>query len=237
MGTLYLLPSSISDEDIRYYLPAHYPELINQIRVFVVEDMRTARRFLRKAGYTASFDETTLIELNEHNQNIPISEVVPLQTFKNQDIGLLSEAGVPCVADPGAKLVAYAHLHNVKVKPITGPSSLLLALMASGFNGQNFVFHGYLPAEASLRNKRLKEIELQSGKLNQTQLFIETPYRNKHLFSSICEICHPETYLCIAKNITGENEYIVSKPIKEWKKTKIEFHKENTVFLIYLPFN
>ncbi|MEG1572536.1 MAG: SAM-dependent methyltransferase [Bacteroidales bacterium] len=230
---LFLLPSNIGEGDPFTVLPANYPEVVCGIRIFFVEEIRTARRFLRKIGFTTSFDEVFFIEINEHTFDTPIENLVAPIAWQGQTLGLLSEAGVPCVADPGAFVVAWAHRQHIQVCPLVGPSSILLALMASGFNGQHFLFHGYLPVDKTERNKKIKEVETQSRRLDQTQIFIETPYRNQNLFSAICEICQDETKLCIAKNITQSNEVIRSLSIKEWKKQKIDLHKQNTVFLLY----
>lgn len=230
---LFLLPSAIGDVEPALVLPANYAYIVNPIRIFFVEEVRSARRFLRKAGFTANFDDVSFIEINEHTFNTPIETLITKEEWNGKTLGLLSEAGVPCVADPGALVVAWAHRQKIKVTPLVGPSSILLSLMASGFNGQHFVFHGYLPVDKNERNKKIKEIENQSRRLDQTQIFIETPYRNQNLFAAICEICQDDSMLCIAKNITQENEFILSLPVKDWKKQKIDLHKQNTVFLIY----
>lgn len=235
--TLYLLPSSLGESDLNTVLPANYASVINNLKVFFVEDIRTARRFLRKSGFKTNFDDITFIEINEHTNEHSLEEVFSNRGISEQDIsktnmGVLSEAGLPCIADPGALVVAWAHKKNIKVKPICGPSSIFLALMASGMNGQNFKFHGYLPIDKSDRCKKLKDLENIAKRSGETQIFIETPYRNQHLFESIINTCSNNTLLCIAMNISLENEYIHTYSISQWKKFNPNLHKQNAVFLI-----
>ena len=199
---------------------------------FIVEELKTARRFLRKIGYKKDFDEVVFHLLNEHTEETEVEGFLDsLKAGKN--VGLLSEAGTPCIADPGAEIVRIAQQRNIKVVPLIGPSSIYLALMASGFNGQNFIFHGYLPVDKRERKRKLLELEQNAGKLGQTQIFIETPYRNNQMLQSIIEVCNPEVLLCVATNITGSDESIVSKRVKDWRKTNLNIHKQPTVFLLY----
>jgi 16S rRNA (cytidine1402-2'-O)-methyltransferase len=211
-------------------LPANFSQHINTLNIFIVEELRTARRFLRSAGYTQNFDEVTFFVLNEHTKNSEIETY--LDAISKGSIGLLSEAGVPCVADPGSEIVALAHRKNIPVVPMVGPSSILLALMASGLNGQNFSFNGYLPTDKKERERRLKELEQRAIRENQTQIFIETPYRNNHLLESILTVCNPNTLVGIAANITQDNAIHQTKTVAEWKKESIDLHKQNVVFLI-----
>lgn len=237
MATLFLLPSCLGDTPVSTVLPADYLSRIQHLRAFFVEDLRSARRFLRKAGFDAPFEEVSFVELNEHTKEDSIESLLQHQgidppSFSRQDIGVVSEAGLPCVADPGAIAVAWAHRNGMKVTPLSGPSSLFMALMASGFNGQHFCFSGYLPVEAKDRQARLAELETRSRKTGQTQLFIETPYRSRQMLESILSVCHPDTRLCVACNITLPDELIVTRTIAQWRKNPADIHKKNTVFLI-----
>ena len=199
---------------------------------FVVEQLRTARRFLRKAGYNKDFENVNFYELNEHTDLKEIDAYLqPLREGRN--LGLMSEAGLPCVADPGAALVKLAQKQGFKVCPLIGPSSLLMSLMASGFNGQNFAFVGYLPIDKIQRTKKIKELETLCYKISQTQIFIEAPYRNNQLFQSLKEVLSGNTMLCLGVDIGLSTQQIISKTISEWKKTSIDLNKRNTVFLIY----
>ena len=231
-GILYLIPSALSEGIVTDVIPHHTIEIIRRLQFFIVEEVRTARRFLIKAGIPGKIDDLTFFIFNEHSTETGLdSFFAPI--LEGHSIGLLSEAGVPCVADPGSQIVRYAHETGVKVVPLTGPSSILLALMASGFNGQNFAFIGYLPAEKNLRTKRIREVEQKMMVQDQTQIFIETPYRNLQLFEALVSLCAPETMLCMATNITGEQETIQTKPIRAWKRVKPDIHKKNTIFLLY----
>jgi 16S rRNA (cytidine1402-2'-O)-methyltransferase len=230
MHKLFLIPATIGNSDVADVLPANFSQHLNTLKIFIVEELRTARRFLRSAGYTQNFDDVKFFILNEHTNICEIENY--LDAISEGSIGLLSEAGVPCVADPGSEIVALAHRKNISVVPLVGPSSVLLALMASGLNGQNFCFNGYLPVEKSAREKKLKELEQQAIRQNQTQIFIETPYRNNHLFESILTVCNPTTRIGIAANITQSNAIHQTKTVAEWRKKTIDLHKQNAVFLI-----
>ncbi len=206
--------------------------LINELKFYVVENEKSARRFLKEAGMRIPQSELSIATLEKHAKNINYDEyLAPLLAGKN--MGLISEAGCPAVADPGAEIVHKAHKMGIKIVPIVGPSSLMLALMASGFNGQGFTFHGYIPIQKNERLQKIKELENAAYRLNQTQLFIETPFRNNHLLQDILTVCKPTTPLCIACNITGEEEFIQTKTITEWKLNVPDLHKKPTVFLIY----
>lgn len=231
-GSLFLIPAPLGDAPLKNVLPEGTLSIINTIDIFIVEEIRTARRFLKKAGIEKPFEDITFFLLNEHTKQEELSSYLdPAKAGKN--IGLLSEAGTPCIADPGSNLVSLAHKSGIRVIPFTGPSSLLLALMASGFNGQNFCFAGYLPVEREKRNKKIKELEKIVFEKNQTQLFIETPYRNNQMIQSLVEVCQGNTMLCLAVDLTSSTEWIVVKPIREWKKDKPDINKRPCVFLLY----
>ena len=206
--------------------------IISGIKYFIVEDVRSARRFLKKVDSAICIDELTFYTLNKHTSPEDISGYLkPLQ--EGCSMGVISEAGCPAVADPGADVVAIAQRRNLKVVPLVGPSSIILSVMGSGFNGQSFAFHGYLPIDPAERTKRLKELETRVYAENQTQLFIETPYRNQKMLEEILKTCRPQTKLCIAANITCEGEYIKTKSIKDWKGHLPELNKIPCIFLIY----
>lgn len=229
---LYLLPVTLGDTPIEKVLPAYNKEIILGIKHFIVEDVRSARRFLKKVEASINIDELTFYPLNKHTSPDDLSGYLkPLQ--EGYSMGVISEAGCPAVADPGADVVAIAQRKNLKVVPLVGPSSIILSVMGSGFNGQSFAFHGYLPIEATDRIKRLKELEGRIYSENQTQLFIETPYRNNKMMEDILKTCRPQTKLCIAANITCEGEYIHTKTIREWKGHLPDLTKVPCIFLIY----
>jgi len=230
-GTVFLIPVFLSETNPNRVFPDDNLSIINRLDNFIVEDLRTARRFLRKVGFDKDFEQVKFYELNKHTDPSEISSFLN-DVEKGQDIGLMSEAGIPCVADPGFQIVSLAHQNGIDVKPMIGPSSILLALMGSGFNGQQFVFHGYLPIDKYERRKTILNIESIARKSNQTQIFIETPYRNNKLVSDILAFCADTTMFCIAADITGKSEYIKTKSISQWKKTKIDLHKKPTVFLL-----
>lgn len=231
-AALYLLPTTLGDTPIEKVLPAYNKEVILGIKHFIVEEVRTARRFLKKVDNSINIDELTFYPLNKHTSPEEISGYLkPL--LAGSPMGVISEAGCPAVADPGADIVAIAQRKNLKVVPLIGPSSIILSVMGSGFNGQSFAFHGYLPIEPATRAKRIKELEQRIYSENQTQLFIETPYRNQKMMEDLLHNCRPQTKLCIAANITCEGEYIKTKSIKEWKGHLPEINKIPCIFLIY----
>ncbi|MBA3695209.1 MAG: SAM-dependent methyltransferase [Methylotenera sp.] len=232
LGTLYLIPVTLGDDNIAKVLPTEVVSLAQQLEVFVVENEKTARHFLSTIKTNKPVRELQLLTLNEHTTDKELPELLkPLLAGFN--VGLMSEAGCPAIADPGAKLAELAHRKGIKVAPLVGPSSILLSLMASGLNGQRFTFLGYIPASKAARIQRLKEIERNSSKYNETQIFIETPYRNQHLLEDILTHSSPATKLCIACNISLNDESIVSRTIAEWKKTPLpDLHKKPTVFLL-----
>ncbi len=233
-GKLYLIPNSLGSDDLNAILPQGNFNIIKSIQTFIVEDLRTARRFLSKAGHAGNIDELDFLVLNEHTKSNEINDYLDAVN-QGKDIGLLSDAGVPCVADPGADIVELAQNAGFQVVPLVGPSSILMGLMASGFNGQNFAFVGYLPREQIERNKRIKELETRVYKEEQTQIFIEAPYRNNQMLESLLAQCNPETKVCIACDISLETEYIITRKVQDWKKLKVkpDLHKRNTLFLIY----
>ncbi|HPT03726.1 MAG TPA: SAM-dependent methyltransferase [Bacteroidales bacterium] len=232
-GNLYLIPTPLGDSPVDKILPFFNIGIILSLDEFIVEEVRTARRFLRKIGYELDFEMVTFHILNEHTTEMELSGYLA-SIFKGKNIGLLSEAGVPCVADPGAKIVELAHLHQIRVIPLVGPSSIILALMASGFNGQNFAFIGYLPAKKEDRNKKIREVERNIRLNHQTQVFIEAPYRNMQMLESIISSCSPDLRLCIACDITLDSEMIVTRTLREWKTQLPDINKRATVFLLYL---
>lgn len=231
-GKLYLIPTVLGDEPVNQVLPAGTIAIIHTIDHFIVEEIRTARRFLRKAGVSRPLDDFSFEIFNEHSAKEDISFYLQ-PALNGISIGLLSEAGTPCIADPGSEIVGMAHREGISVIPLTGPSSLLLTLMASGFNGQNFAFVGYLPVDRSERVKRIKEIERTVFDKDQTQIFIETPYRNNQLLEALLIACHEETRLCIGTDVTSESGFITTKPIREWRTNKPDINKKPTVFLLY----
>ncbi len=229
---LYLIPVTLGDTPLDKVLPAYNKEVILQIKHFIVEEVRTARRFLKKVESSIDIDSLTFYPLNKHTQATDIAGYLkPL--MDGEPMGVISEAGCPAVADPGADVVAIAQRRGLKVIPLVGPSSILLSVMASGFNGQSFAFHGYLPIEQGERTKRIKMLEQRSYVENQTQLFIETPYRNRRLLEELIQTCRPQTRLCIACNVTCDDEYICPKSMKEWKGHLPNLEKRPCIFLIY----
>jgi len=232
-GKLYLVPSTLGDFDtISQAIPTYNIEVIHHLTIFIVENVRTARRFISKTKHPVPIDEMIFFELGKHT---PVDQVLnylePVVTGK--DIGLLSEAGTPCIADPGAIIVSMAHKKGIEVIPLVGPNSITLALMASGFNGQNFCFHGYLPVDKGELNRKIKELESAIHKTDQTQIFIETPFRNKQMLNNLLNICNQSTSLCVAVNLTLPDQQIISKTIRGWKTTNIDLHKKPAVFLLY----
>lgn len=231
-SALYLIPVTLGDTSIDKVLPIYNKEIILGIRHFIVEDIRSARRFLKKVEKSIDIDSLTFYPLNKHTSPEAISGYLkPLMA--GESMGVISEAGCPAVADPGADVVAIAQCKNLKVIPLVGPSSIILSVMASGFNGQSFAFHGYLPIEPSERAKRIKVLEQRIYAEDQTQLFIETPYRNNKMMEDILRNCRPQTKLCIAANITCEGEFIRTKTVKEWQGKLPDLSKIPCIFLIY----
>lgn len=231
-GTLYLIPVPLGAISPESSLPANVVEQVRPLSHFVVENAKSARAFLKAVGTDLPLQALQLEELNEHTRPEALDRLLsPLRA--GQDVGLLSEAGCPAVADPGADLVALAQRESIRVVPLIGPSSLLLALMASGLNGQRFAFQGYLPAKEAERAKMMHELESESRKRRQTQIFIETPYRNRQLFDSILQICQPGTRLTVATDLSLPGESVLTRTILQWKKqTPPEIERRPTVFLL-----
>ena len=230
-GKLYLIPSPLGDNDPAEVIPGPTLELLKRISTYVVEEARTVRRYLSRAGLKGRIEELRMVELNEHSTSEEVEAMLSL--FDDGcDVGLISEAGLPAVADPGAALVELCHRKGIEVVPQVGPSSLMLALMGSGLNGQSFAFRGYLPAKTDERRTAIREVEKLSGSLHQTQIFIETPYRNDSLFADLLQCLNPSTRLCIAADLTLESQTILSKSVGEWKKSGFTVGKRPCVFLI-----
>lgn len=230
---LYLIPVTLGDNTpVDQVIPPYNTTIVSRLNYFIVENVRSARRFLKRCDPGITIDTRTFYELNKHTDKNRIAEYL-LPIKNGESIGLMSEAGCPAIADPGADVVAIAQQNGYKVVPLSGPSSLLMAVMASGFNGQSFAFHGYLPIDAGERVIKLKQCEGRAYGESQTQLFIETPYRNQKLAEDILLHCKPQTQLCIAMNISCDDEYIVTRNIQAWKGKLPDMHKKPTVFLIY----
>ncbi len=233
-GKLYLIPTPLGEYAPEEVLPAPVLDRVRTLSRFVVEETRTARRFLSAVGLKGHIDSLEFRELNEHTDAKDVESLAAL--FEDgTDVGLLSEAGLPAVADPGALLVALCHRKGIEVVPLTGPSSLMMALMSSGLNGQSFAFNGYLPRESDERKRALRELESRSEKLNQTQIFIETPYRNDSMLADLLAACAPSTMLCMAADITMDDAFIRTASVAQWKKSVPVLGKRPCVFLILAP--
>lgn len=231
-AALFLIPVTLGETEHRRVLPDYNREVILGIKHFIVENVRTARRFLKKAESSIVIDELTFYELNKHTTADMLSGyLAPLA--RGESVGVISEAGCPAIADPGADIVAIAQRKNYPVIPLVGPSSILMALMGSGFNGQSFSFYGYLPIDGNERTQVIKKLEGRIYTENQTQIFIETPYRNNKLAEELLRACRPSTRLCIASDITCPGEYIHTRTIGEWKGKLPDMHKKPTIFLLY----
>ena len=230
-GSLYLLPCPIADNGMEH-IPAETRKHLSSFRYFIAEHAKTCRRFIKTNGSSFTFDEIEIFELNKRTDSSEHQEMIQV-CLDGHNLGLMSDAGCPGVADPGAKIVSLAHQHNIKVIPLVGPSSLLLALMASGMNGQGFSFHGYLSPKRPLLGKDLKKLESLSRSNKQCQLFIETPYRNHQVLEEACKVLQNHTRLCIACDIGNANQFIKTMSIADWKKQKgLDLHKRPAVFII-----
>ena len=230
-GTLFLIPTTLGDSALAAVIPQEVQQHVRALDYFVAENPKTARAYLKQIGTAKALQELHIATLNEHTPDEAIAGLAaPLRA--GHDLGVVSEAGCPGIADPGAKLVLYAHRHAIRVVPLVGPSSILLALMASGLNGQRFVFHGYLPVAEMEREKALRELEKQSRRLQQTQIFIETPYRNQKLLQSILGACANATLLCVAAEITLPGEDIRTMSVAAWKKTPPQLDRRPALFLL-----
>ncbi len=233
MGKLYLIPNSLGECSLNYILPDDVLTIIRTLKVFATENPKNTRRFLKQIDKSIDIDNLIFLDLNEHSTHKEVETCLPW--LRDNDIGIISEAGCPGIADPGAELVALAHQHNFRVIPLVGPSSILLALIASGCNGQNFSFNGYLPVKENERAKALRRFEKQSSEENRTQIFIETPYRNMKLFQEMLSLLSPDTRLSIACDITTDKEYIRTMTVREWKKQTPDLHKRPAIFILYAP--
>lgn len=231
-ATLFLIPVTLGETEHRNVLPAYNLEVILSLKHFIVENIRTARRFLRKADPSIVIDDLIFYELNKHTTPEEVAEYLAPMA-KGESIGIISEAGCPAIADPGADVVAIAQRKKYKVVPLVGPSSILMSVMGSGFNGQSFAFHGYLPIEASSRTSTIKKLEQRIYAEDQTQLFIETPYRNNKLAEELVRTCKLGTKMCIASDITCADEYIITRTIQEWTGKIPDLSKKPTIFLLY----
>lgn len=228
-GNIYLIPNLLGESKPDKVIPVDVVRKINTIRHFLVENEKTARRHLRKIGFESSFDEVQLYPIGKHSNASQFSQYLR-PALDGEDMGILSEAGMPGIADPGSAIIALAHEKNLTVVPFVGPSSILLALISSGFNGQAFSFHGYLPKDRKDRIRKIKQLEQSSSR--GTQLFMDTPFRNNQVFEDLLAHCAPSTLICVACDITLESEYIVTRTAKDWKKEVPDLHKRPAIFLI-----
>jgi 16S rRNA (cytidine1402-2'-O)-methyltransferase len=233
-GRLYLIPTLLGNTEPEQVLPAGTIELMRQLDIFIVENIRTARRLLSRVKTEKPIDELVFLELNKHTKEQEMLDFL-LPTFEGKSIGLMSEAGTPCVADPGNVIVEMAHQAGVEVMPLTGPNAMILALMASGFNGQSFAFHGYLPIQKQERVQALMGLQHRTETTGETQLFIETPFRNQALYETILQNCHSSLMLCLAVNISMPDQFIKSMSIADWKQQKPDMNKKPAVFLLWSP--
>ena len=231
IGKLYLIPATLGDSKIEAVIPESVKNIVNSINHYIVENQRTARRYLKKLGIKMPIDKLTFYTLNKHTLPDEINNFLQ-PVFQGRNVGIISEAGCPGIADPGSEIVKLAHQKNIRVIPLTGPSSIFLALMASGMNGQNFAFVGYLPIKKDEKLKRIRFLENRSFAENQTQIFMEAPYRNQHLLNDILNTCQNNTLLCLSVNITLEKEFIQTKTISEWKKDIPDINKMPVIFLL-----
>lgn len=230
-GTLYLVPNTLGNPDTVQTIPTGINERVSTVSVFIVENLRNARRYLKRLNQEIDIDRLTFYELNEHTPEDEVPTFLE-QAMNGSDTAIISEAGVPGVADPGATVVRLAHERGIKVVPLTGPSSILLSLMASGLNGQSFTFLGYLPVKRPDRIRKIREIEQAVRRKGETQIFIETPYRNDALLTDILNSCDPSTLLCIAADITLDTELIHTMSVQQWKNRKPALHKRPAIFLM-----
>ncbi len=229
---LYLFPVPMGDSPVDRVLPPVNIAIIREVRHFVVENLRSARRFLKSCDRSIDIDSLSMVELNEHTDPADVAAMLDPMAA-GHSIGVISEAGCPAVADPGADLVAVAQTRGYEVVPLVGPSSILLSLMGSGFNGQNFAFNGYLPVDTKARGLKLKEMTRRITAERQTQIFIETPYRNNRLIADLCERLPGDFRLCVASDITCSRQSIITRPLSQWKKASYNYDKIPTIFLLY----
>lgn len=230
--TIYLIPVPLSDTGTERVLPAYNTGIIKKLKYFIVENVRSARRFLKACDKSINIDELSFSELNGHTDSNTIPSLLQ-PAHDGHDIGVISEAGCPAIADPGADIVAVAQTKGYNVMPLVGPSSILMGLMGSGFNGQSFAFNGYLPIDGLQRTSKLRELERKIMHEHQTQIFIETPYRNNKIIAELCKSLPAYMRLCVASDITGNRQSILTRTLKEWSKAKYDYDKIPTIFLLY----
>ncbi|WMI65569.1 SAM-dependent methyltransferase [Aestuariibaculum sp. YM273] len=231
-GVLYLIPTTLGDNDPMDVLPAFVKRVIEQTDTFIVENDKTARRFIKKITPEKSQPSLNMFHLNKHTDPADLPTFIE-PCLNGTNVGLLSEAGCPGVADPGADIVSLAHRNNIKVVPLVGPSSILMSVMASGMNGQSFAFNGYLPIDKGERKSEIKRLERLSFDYNQSQLFIETPYRNNKMLEDLCNVLDRNTQICVACDITLDTEFIKTQSAASWKKNIVDLHKRPTIFIIH----
>lgn len=231
-GKLFLIPSILAENTSQTVMSPQIKEVVKNTKHYLVEELRTARRYISSLKLGLVIEDLHLEILNKKTRTPQLQELMQ-PILNGEDMGIISEAGCPGIADPGAIAVAWAHEKGIQVVPLSGPSSMFLALMGSGFNGQSFAFHGYLPIDKKDRIAAIKNLEAESIKSNRTQIFMETPFRNNPLFEDLKNTLQPNTKLCIGKNLTGADEFIQTKTVQNWKKAKIDLHKIPTVFIIY----
>ncbi len=231
-GVLYLIPTTLGDNDPMDVLPALVKRVIEQTDTFIVENDKTARRFIKRITPEKSQPSLNMFHLNKHTDPADLPTFIE-PCLNGTNVGLLSEAGCPGVADPGADIVSLAHRNNIKVVPLVGPSSILMSVMASGMNGQSFAFNGYLPIDKSERKSEIKRLERLSFDYNQSQLFIETPYRNNKMLEDLCNVLDRNTQICVACDITLDTEFIKTQSAASWKKNIVDLHKRPTIFIIH----
>ena len=229
-GKLYLIPAPVSENTQNEVIPERVKTELKSIQNFLAEDIRTARRYLSSLKIYDSIEPLSFAVLNKGSKEQELRTLLS-PIFEGKSVGIISESGCPGVADPGALAVRFAHANEIKVIPLVGPSSILLALMASGMNGQRFAFQGYLPIDANESQKAIKGFESESRSKNQTQIFIETPYRNNAVMANLLNTLHPDTLLCVAVDITGQNEFIRTSPVREWRSKAHDWPKQPAVFL------
>lgn len=227
---VFLIPSLLTEDAGKETIPYLVVEIVRGLRIFLAEEPSAARRFLKKICPDFPLSQSEIFSYNEHSNETQLREYFSLAG--DRDFGVISEAGCPCVADPGADVVFEAHRRGIEVVPLPGPSSILLALMASGLNGQNFAFNGYLPKDQAARTRRIRELEHRSKTEGQTQIFMETPYRSQALFEELLRTCRPQTFLCVAADLNGRKETVQTFPVKEWQQKRTDLKKRPVMFLI-----
>lgn len=230
-GKLYLIPAPLSDADLNVSIPAKVQAVAGRLKYFVVEDLRTARRYLSRLNVETPIGDIHFSLLNEHSDMADVSALLA-PALQGNDMGLMSDAGLPCIADPGEELVRIAHLHGVQVVPLTGPSSVFLALAASGLSGERFSFEGYLPAKTAELGKCLKRLEQLSRQERQSKIFIETPYRSAKMLDTVLNVCSPDTLLCVACNLTAADEFVRTATVAQWQQNRAELNKKPCIFII-----